>query len=95
LEGSSIPIKLGEITGFDQVEEVDAELMEDLVGHSHREEPFSSEHIMNVRLRNLGEAGEAAFGHFATADAMPYVQDETGMEKGKVHVRLLRKVISP
>ena len=59
--------------------------MEDLVGLPDREKTLALQNVVQVRLRDSGDPGEAALGDFAAAHAVPQMHDQPRLEPLKVN----------
>ena len=70
---------------MEQIQYVHVEMKQDLVQTDQGESPLSSQNIMDMRLRNSGDAGQTALAQLAVADPFPQVSDQPPLELVKVH----------
>jgi hypothetical protein len=75
----------GGIGGGQQIHEVDLEALQELIGHIRGQKPGSFQHVMDMRLRDPGNAGQAAFAEFSVAHSGSDMGDEPHLEKPEVH----------
>ena len=59
-----------------KIQKPDLQVVEDLIGHVHREHSFAFEHVMEVGLAESCEFCQAAFGGFAALNPAAEVFEE-------------------
>ena len=79
-----------QLFGRNQIENVQVETAQDLVGAVKGEEPFAFKYVMEVGLGDSDESGEPPFGGFACAHAAAEVVQKANPQIVKGH----RKAIS-
>ena len=68
-----------------EVEEIEAEDMQDRVGHRQREDTLAFQYVMDMRLGDAGQSGQPAFRQIAAADPLPKVVNEPPLQFLEVH----------
>src|SRR5947209_17779673 len=76
------------ILQFDEVQDVHIQVLEDLVGRIHREQPRSLQHVMHVGLGHAGGAGQATIGHISAANTLTKVRDQPLLQFVKGHFEM-------
>jgi len=71
--------------GFDEVQHIQAEGPQHLVGFLQREEAFAFQNVMDMRLGYPGEAGESSLGDCAAPHALPELAEETTLQTFEIH----------
>jgi len=80
--------------GIDEVQDIQAERTQHLIGLLQRKEAFALQNIMDMRLRHPGQAGEAPFGDCAAPYAFPEFTNETMLQMFEIHGKLPLRAIS-
>ena len=64
-------VMVGPFGGFDQIESIQVEMAQNMVGGFDRKGPFSLQNIVNMGLRDANQASECPLGEFSAANTMP------------------------
>jgi hypothetical protein len=73
------------LVGIDEVQDIQAERPQDLVGFLQRKKAFALQNVMDMRLRYPGQAGESPLGDCAAPHALPEVAEETMLQMFEIH----------
>ena len=85
LKYSTAALPFEQFPWFDEIQQVEMQLDNNLVRHFRGKKPLTFEHIVHVRLRNTGQPGEAALGGVPATNERAKVDDEPPLEIAKVH----------
>jgi hypothetical protein len=80
-----VPIALIPLVGIDEVQEIQAERPQHLVGFLQREEAFALQNVMDMRLGYPNQARQAALGDCAAPHALPEFAEETLLKMFEIH----------
>src|ERR1039458_9046067 len=83
--GSAVPIALIPLVGIDEIQEIQAERPQHLVGFLQREEAFALQNVMDMRLGYPNQAGQATLGDCAAPHALPEFAEETLLKMFEIH----------
>jgi|ERR1039458_3100084 hypothetical protein len=80
------------LIGIDEVQDIHAEVAQDLVGFLQRKEAFALQNVMDMGLGYSDHAGEAPLRDSAAPNAFPEVAEETILQMFESHQKLPRAI---
>ena len=90
--GSAVRTALIPLVGIDEVQDIQAEGPQHLVGFLQREEAFALQNVMDMRLGYPGQAGEPSLGDCAAPHALPEFAEETMLQMFEIHKKFPRAI---
>jgi hypothetical protein len=73
------------LVGIDEVQDVQAEGPQNLVGFLQRKKAFALENVMNMRLRYPHQSGESSLGDCAAPHTFPEFAEQTMLQMFEIH----------
>src|ERR1039458_10426509 len=90
--GSAVRMALIPLIGIDEVQDIQAEGAQHLVGFLQREGAFALQNVMDMRLGYPSQEGQAALGDCAVPYALPEFAEETLLQMLEIHKKFRRAI---
>jgi hypothetical protein len=75
----------GQFVRIQQIEQAHMEVPEQQVRHGRRQHAHALQHVVEVRLRDAGTAGQSSFGQFSPLHTRVNVRYQPVLQQFKIH----------